>query len=140
MDVFGQLEGTIEAPAKPRRFVFVLLEQFTMLSFSAAVESLRIANRMSGHDLYTWTLMSESGAPVFCNAGIEFVVQHELVDVLRDDTVMICGGVNIKTASTKKIVSWLRRESAMGDALSANYVIHWRIKGTNGRFVRSRGS
>ena len=48
MDIFDQLEGTIEAPAKPRRFVFVLLEEFTMLCFSAAVESLRIANRMSG--------------------------------------------------------------------------------------------
>ena len=50
MDIFDQLVGTIEAPAKPRRFVFVLLEEFTMLCFSAAVESLRIANRMSGRD------------------------------------------------------------------------------------------
>ena len=102
MDIFDQLEGTIEAPAKPRRFVFVLLEEFTMLCFSAAVESLRIANRMSGQELYTWALISEDGAPVRCSAGIEFVVQHELFDVLRDDTLMICGGVNIKTASSKK--------------------------------------
>ena len=86
MDIFDQLEGTIEAPAKPRRFVFVLLEEFTMLCFSAAVESLRIANRMSGRELYTWTLMSENGAPVHCSAGIKFVVQHELIEVLRDDT------------------------------------------------------
>ena len=86
MDIFDQLEGTIEAPAKPRRFVFVLLEEFTMLCFSAAVESLRIANRMSGQELYTWALISEDGAPVRCSAGIEFVVQHELFDVLRDDT------------------------------------------------------
>jgi transcriptional regulator GlxA family with amidase domain len=108
----------IEAPAKPRRFVFVLLEEFTMLCFSAAVESLRIANRMSGRDLYTWVLMSESGAPVRCSAGIEFVVQHELIDVSRDDTVMICGGVNIKTASSKKIVNWLRRESRRGPLMA----------------------
>ena len=118
MDIFDQLVGTIEAPAKPRRFVFVLLEEFTMLCFSAAVESLRIANRMSGRDLYTWVLMSESGAPVRCSAGIEFVVQHELIDVSRDDTVMICGGVNIKTASSKKIVNWLRRESRRGPLMA----------------------
>jgi len=31
---------------KPRRFVFVLLDQFTLLCFACAVESLRIANRM----------------------------------------------------------------------------------------------
>ena len=118
MDIFDQLEGTIEAPAKPRRFVFVLLEEFTMLCFSAAVESLRIANRMSGRELYTWTLMSENGAPVRCSAGIEFVVQDELIEVLRDDTVMVCGGVSIKSASSKKVVNWLRRESRRGPLMA----------------------
>ena len=118
MDIFDQLEGTIEAPAKPRRFVFVLLEEFTMLCFSAAVESLRIANRMSGKELYKWVLISEDGAPVHCSAGIEFVVQHGLFDVLRDDTLMICGGVNIKAASSKKIVNWLRRESRIGPLIA----------------------
>ena len=35
-------------PERPRRFVFVLLDNFTLLCFAAAVESLRIANRMAG--------------------------------------------------------------------------------------------
>jgi len=118
MDIIDQLVGTIEAPAKPRRFVFVLLEDFTMLCFSAAVESLRIANRMSGRELYTWTLMSENGTPVRCSAGIEFVVEDELIEVLRDDTVMVCGGVSIKSASSKKIVNWLRRESRRGPLMA----------------------
>lgn len=43
----------VEAPKKARRFVFVLLEQFTMLSFASAVECLRIANRMSNAELYS---------------------------------------------------------------------------------------
>ena len=38
----------LDAPDKPRRFVFVLWDQFTLLCFSCAVESLRIANRMAG--------------------------------------------------------------------------------------------
>jgi transcriptional regulator GlxA family with amidase domain len=36
-----------EGETGTRRFVFVLLDQFTMLCFSSAVEALRIANRMS---------------------------------------------------------------------------------------------
>jgi len=39
---------------RPRNFVFVLLDQFTMLSFACAIEPLRIANRMVGKPLYTW--------------------------------------------------------------------------------------
>ncbi len=36
-----------------RRFVFLLLDQFTMMSFAGAVEPLRIANRVAGRTLYT---------------------------------------------------------------------------------------
>ena len=89
-----------------------------MLCFSAAVESLRIANRMSGRELYSWTLMSETGEPVTCSAGIEFVVQNELIEVLRDDTVMICGGINIQNSTTKKVLNWVRREARRGPLLA----------------------
>ncbi|MDP5361217.1 MAG: GlxA family transcriptional regulator, partial [Paracoccaceae bacterium] len=44
----------VDHKGKPRRFVFVLMQDFTMLSFAAAIESLRIANRMAGKELYTW--------------------------------------------------------------------------------------
>ena len=46
---------------KPRRFVFVLLDDFTLLCFAAAVESLRIANRMADETLYDWVLAGEGG-------------------------------------------------------------------------------
>jgi transcriptional regulator GlxA family with amidase domain len=98
--------------------VFVLLKDFTMLCFCAAVESLRIANRMSGRELYSWTLMSETGEPVTCSAGIEFVVQNELIEVSRDDTVMICGGINIQNSTTKKVLNWVRREARRGPLLA----------------------
>ena len=98
--------------------MFVLLKDFTMLCFSAAVESLRIANRMSGRELYSWTLMSETGEPVTCSAGIEFVVQNELIEVSRDDTVMICGGINIQNSTTKKVLNWVRREARRGPLLA----------------------
>jgi transcriptional regulator GlxA family with amidase domain len=98
--------------------VFVLLKDFTMLCFAAAVESLRIANRMSGYELYTWILLSEDGEPVRCSAGIEFVVQSELQEVLRDDTIMICGGINVQNATTKKVLNWVRREARRGPIIA----------------------
>ena len=118
MDVFDQIVDIQDPPAKPSRFVFVLLKDFTMLCFSAAVESLRIANRMSGHELYTWILLSEDGEPVRCSAGIEFVVQSELQEVLRDDTIMICGGINVQNATTKKVLNWVRREARRGPIIA----------------------
>ena len=114
MDASDQVVDIQDPPLKPRRFVFVLLHDFTMLCFTAAVESLRIANRMSGRELYSWTLMSETGQPVFCSGGIEYGVQSDLKEVQRDDTVMVCGGINIKNTTTKRLLNWLRREARKG--------------------------
>ena len=76
--------------AKPRRFVFALLENFSMLSFSSAVESLRIANRMADKTLYEWMLVGEGGDMVRCSAGTVFVLDDGLTDLNRDDTVILC--------------------------------------------------
>ncbi|WP_147124973.1 GlxA family transcriptional regulator [Shimia ponticola] len=105
------------ASSKARRFVFVLLENFTLLCFASAVESLRIANRMSGQTLYDWTLIGEGGETVTCSAGTEFNVDDDLIDVSRDDTVLLCGGIDVQAATTKRIVNWLRREARRGPTM-----------------------
>ena len=99
---------------KPRRFVFVLMEEFTMLCFCAAVESLRIANRMSGQELYEWTIQSESGDPVTSSAGATFAVDRALDGLRRDDTAFLCGGVNVQRNTSKQLLSWVRREVRKG--------------------------
>ncbi|WP_420863566.1 GlxA family transcriptional regulator [Algirhabdus cladophorae] len=101
-------------PDKPKHFVFVLMDNFTLLCFSAALESLRIANRMSGQDLFSWSLASEGGSPVSCSAGTEFNVTDDLGEVSRDDTVLLCGGIDVQAATTKRILNWLRREARRG--------------------------
>jgi transcriptional regulator GlxA family with amidase domain len=102
------------AGTKQRRFVFVLLNNFTMLCFASAVESLRIANRMSGKDLYSWMLIGEGGVSVTCSNGSEFKLQADLTELNRDDTVMICGGIDVQSATTKKVLNWMRREARRG--------------------------
>ena len=43
---------SVPADAKTRRFIFLLLNKFTMLSFACAIEPLRLANREAGKKLY----------------------------------------------------------------------------------------
>jgi len=99
---------------KPRRFVFVLLENFTLLSFASAVECLRIANRMIGRKAYAWQVVGEDGGTCTSSAGAVFALDGGLEDLGRDDTVMICGGIDVQTATTKKLLAWLRREARKG--------------------------
>ena len=98
----------------PRRFVFVLIENFTLLSFSSALDALRIANRMSGKKLYDWTFIGENEEFVSCSAGTQFKLDNTLVELHRDDTILLCGGTAIQESTTKKLIGWLRREARRG--------------------------
>lgn len=99
---------------KPRRFVFVLLDQFSLLCFSTAIESLRIANRMAGRTLYKWTTIGEGGQSATCSAGTVFQLDGDLDEMSRDDTIMVCSGLDVQDATTKKVLGWLRREARKG--------------------------
>jgi len=99
---------------KLQRIVFVLLDQFSMMSFACALDSLRIANRAKGQGLYSWILTGEGGDFIKCSNGTAFTLDDDLINTMRDDIVLVCGGVDVVEASTKKIINWLRREARKG--------------------------
>jgi len=108
----------VEHAGKPRRFVFVLMDKFTMLCFASAVECLRIANRTAGKQLYDWKIIGEGGDTITCSNGCGFQLQDDLVELDRDDTVMLCGGENVQQATTKRILNWTRREARRGATIA----------------------
>ena len=115
----------VAASHPTKRFVFVLLDQFTMLSFACAIEPLRIANRVAGRRLYDWVLAGEGGDIAYCSAGTAFKLDIDLADLDRDDIVLVCGGIDVQRATTKRLLNWLRREArrgvTMGGLCTAGY-------------------
>jgi len=126
MDIQPQIVE-VDAKGKPKRFVFVLLDNFTMLCFACALESLRIANRMANKKLYDWAIAGEGGEVARCSNGTEFKLNMDLGELAREDVVMVCGGIDVQAATTKKMVSWLRREArkgvTMGGLCTAGYTL-----------------
>ena len=104
---------TVAKTDSPKRFVFLLLDRFTMLSFAGAIEPLRIANRVAGEQLYTWVLAGE-GDMVSCSNGAAFKLDIGLEDIDRDDIVLVCGGIDVQKSATKGVLNWLRREARRG--------------------------
>ena len=103
-----ELDDTV---SKPRRFEFALLDNFTMLCFASADEALRIANRMAGQTLFEWRIVGEGGEAVTCSAGTTFQRDSDLDELNRDDTILVCGGIDVAQATTKRVLNWLRREA-----------------------------
>lgn len=107
----------VQSAAAPRRFVFLLLDRFTMLSFACAIEPLRLANYVAGRQLYTWVLAGETGESVTCSNGATFKLDIGLEDVDREDVVLVCGGLDVQRATTRPVLNWLRREARRGNII-----------------------
>ncbi|WP_255576471.1 MULTISPECIES: GlxA family transcriptional regulator [Jannaschia] len=105
---------TKPVPTRPLHYVFVLLDGFTLMCLASAVDAMRIANRMAGATLYSWEMIGEGGGTVRCSAGTAFVMDRDLEEISRDDTLLVVGGVDVAEASSKRIISWLRREARRG--------------------------
>ena len=110
----GSRNRTSDTQDAPRRFVFILVNRFTLLSFASAVECLRIANRMAEKPLYDWIISGDAEETITCSAGSRFHLDMPLSELDRDDTIMVCGGEDIQQATTKRLLNWLRREARRG--------------------------
>ncbi|MCK4713730.1 MAG: AraC family transcriptional regulator, partial [Marinosulfonomonas sp.] len=96
------------------KFVFMLLPKFSLMAFTSAIEPLRIANRLSGKEIYEWRLASDDGISVTCSAGVTLNVDMGLEEVGRNETILFCGGLSIKPAVTPRMLNWIRREARKG--------------------------
>jgi transcriptional regulator GlxA family with amidase domain len=106
---------------KPRRFTFLLLDRFTMLPFTAAIEPLRLANRAAGRDLYSWRLVGPGRDWATCSNGARVALDGGLDDTSpeRDDVVIACGGTEIAREATRPVLTWLRKQARGGATVGA---------------------
>lgn len=114
----------------PTRFGFVLVRDFTLISMSSAVETLRMANRLVGEDVYSWKTISDRGEVVHASDGISVNTDCSIDDEQspRDlDAIIVCGGRRIESQTTDTLLRWLKKASqagiALGSTCTGSYVL-----------------
>ncbi len=103
----------------PQRIGLFLIPDFSMIAFTAAVETMRLANRTSGRPLYRWHLFSVAGAPVRASNGLELHPEGGLEAAGHLDTVAVCSGTDVQRFNDKTALSWLRRMARKGADIGA---------------------
>jgi transcriptional regulator GlxA family with amidase domain len=106
----------------PTRFGFLLVNDFTLISLSSAIEPLRMANRLSKTKLYSWKTISESGQAVTASDGLSINVDCGIGDagVLKDvDCIIVCGGRRMEKNTNRPLLKWLRSAAQNGISLGA---------------------
>lgn len=106
-------------PRHPKRYIFVLMDQFTMLSCAGAIDALRIADRLGGGALYELVFAGEGGVEAHGSSNVVIKLDTDYVELNREDTIIVCGGMNVQAATTKRLLNWLRREARRGVTMGA---------------------
>ncbi|MFZ1470619.1 MAG: GlxA family transcriptional regulator [Paracoccaceae bacterium] len=104
---------------QPAHFVFLLIENFSHLAFSCALEPLRIANLVSGRPLYRWSLASPDGISATCSNRAVTLVNQGLEPLARADRLFLISGIHVQNHTTPDILSYLRRERSRGTPIGA---------------------
>lgn len=105
--------------SEPQHFVFLLVEEFTHIAFSCAVEPLRIANLLSERELYRWSFASADGAQATCSNGSVTLVHHGFGDIPRCDGLFVLSGIHMTRHVTPALLANLRRHRAKGTPIGA---------------------
>ncbi|MBT0961912.1 GlxA family transcriptional regulator [Denitromonas iodatirespirans] len=96
-------------PSSVSRIGFLVLDEFTMIAFSSAIEVLRMANYASGRKHYEWTVFTVDGQPVTCSNGLPTAPMKTYADAGPLDMVFVCGGTNITRLVDDRVIGLLRR-------------------------------
>ena len=108
----------------PERFAFVLVPNFSLISFASAVEPLRIANRMANRELYRWQIASRDGGPVRASNGCLVATDQSIADVAvgpghANPTIILCTGLGAEHVHDRELFAWLRRADRVGATIGA---------------------
>ena len=107
------------ATVPPHRFVFLTLPNYTMIALASAVDALRMANRVTRREAYTWTLATLDGKPAAASNGLSMAPTVALDATGPADIVFVVGGVQVEKAVTSGLLAALRRLAQKRVALGA---------------------
>ncbi len=136
----GRSSGGAKAP---RRFGFLLIDGFSLISFASATEPLRLANRAVGHPRYQWQAIGFDQLIVRASNGVAVAVEQVVrLDTAQadpfgtDDSIarnidalFVCGSNPVPRRIDPALADWLRAVARQGLPLggicTGSYWLAW---------------
>ncbi len=104
-------------PLDQETYCFYLVPGFSAMGFVAAMEPLRVANRLAVRAVFAWRLFSADGQPVEASCGLKVAVDGPLDE--QASVLIVCAGFAPRRAITRPLVAALRRMARKGTVLGA---------------------
>ena len=96
----------------------LVLDDCNTLSFAAAVDPMRAANRRAGKPLFNWSFYTATGTPAALTSGLQ-ITGPAISDLVSCDLLLIVAGFRLDEQATPALLSSLRRIAAQGSTIAA---------------------
>jgi len=110
-------ENVFSSSASPLKTAVLVLDDSNTLSFAAAVDPMRAANRRAGKVLFDWSFHSATGTPAQLTSGIA-IPASPIADLAGADLLLLIAGFNLETRATPALLASLRRLAPRCGALA----------------------
>jgi transcriptional regulator GlxA family with amidase domain len=103
---------------KTHNYGFVLVEDFSLLPMTSAIEAMRMANQLLGLTAYSWSIITHDGQPIKASDGLRIHADLNFnADFSQFDTIFVCAGINVDKQSNTKLLQFLTRLSQQPDLI-----------------------
>ena len=107
---------------------FLLFPGFGLMSYTAAIEPLRLANQTTDEELFRWKIFSPDGNNLVSIQKVEMLVDAGIDTVPEDiEYLFVVAGPNAYTIKDRKVFRWLNnvasRNIAIGGISSGAYIL-----------------
>ncbi|MFZ0488365.1 MAG: GlxA family transcriptional regulator [Arenicellales bacterium] len=103
----------------PQVFNFLVVPNFTLMAYTSALEPLRMANKLSGRELYGWNTVSLSESHTTSSSGVTIPSDYNTRDELPGGALLVCGGVEVHRANTPEVQTWLKKAAKKHSPIGA---------------------
>ena len=93
-------------------------DSFPMLPLAGLTDVMRLANYFSGKDLYEWSTISRSDAPVISASGLRLIADTNIDEAETFDRIVV-GSETDFSFDDPKITAWLRSMKRRGVAIGS---------------------
>lgn len=109
----------------PKRFGFLLLDNYPLLPVSGMIDVLRDSAYVTGEEEYEWCTISSTGGEVFAMNRFRTITDYTIDDAPDLDTLVVCAGLHGHLFEDARVFAWLKRNFARNVTIGAIATGSW---------------
>lgn len=122
------MSGPISNSSLPTQYAFLIVPGFSLIAYAAAIDTLRLANRVAEKTLYTWETISVDGGSVIASSGLEVAPARAAKDLAAGYAALfVCGGIKVNLAWSRSMDACLnsltKKNIALGSLCNGSYLL-----------------